>query len=196
MIDKKDVESRIRESVRVKEALLGEAGLICEMSRIVADCLKDGGKVLFFGNGGSAADAQHLACELSGRFYLDRPSLPAVSLAVNTSSLTAIANDYGYDQVFSRQLEGLAHRGDVALGISTSGNSPNVLRALERAKELGLTTFGFAGRTGGALKDRVDLCLLVDSDETPRIQEAHILAGHILCELVERELFGDGSSPA
>jgi D-sedoheptulose 7-phosphate isomerase len=196
MINKKDVELRIRESVRVKEALLGEADLISEMSRIVAECLKAGGKVLFFGNGGSAADAQHLACELSGRFYLDRPSLPAISLSVNTSSLTAIANDYGYDQVFSRQLEGLAHKGDVAVGISTSGDSANVLRAVEKAKELGLITFGFAGRTGGALKDKADHCLLVDSDETPRIQEAHILAGHILCELVERELFGGGSSPA
>lgn len=191
-----EVEARIRESVRVKESLLGEAKLIARMGRVVADCLKSGGKVLFFGNGGSAADAQHLACELSGRFYLDRPSLPAISLTVNSSSLTAIANDYGYEHVFSRQLEGSAHKGDVAVGISTSGNSPNVLRALERAREMGLATFGFTGRMGGAMKNNVDLCLLVDSDETPRIQEAHILAGHIICELVERELFGSGSSPA
>lgn len=189
MIRKSDVEARIDESVRVKTALRKSADLIVTMSRIVAECLEGGGKVLFFGNGGSAADAQHLACELAGRFYLDRPSLPAMALSVNTSSLTAIGNDYGYEHVFARQLEGIAKAGDVAVGISTSGNSPNVLRALEKAREMNLVTVGFTGRGGGRLKDLVDHCLQADSDETPRIQESHILAGHILCELVERELF-------
>jgi D-sedoheptulose 7-phosphate isomerase len=190
MIGENEVRERIREAARVSGSLEDQAETIVRMARIVADCLRAGGKVLFFGNGGSAADAQHLACELAGRFYRDRASLPALSLTVNTSSLTAIANDYGYEEVFARQLRGLGRRGDVAVGISTSGTSPNVLRALEAARELGLVTLGLTGRDGGRMAGLADVCLRVDSDETPRIQEAHILAGHILCELVERELFG------
>jgi D-sedoheptulose 7-phosphate isomerase len=189
MIRPEAVEKRIREAIRVKDALLAQSSILAEMSRRMARCLEEGGKALFFGNGGSAADAQHMACELAGRFYLERRSLPALALTVNTSSLTAIGNDYGFERVFSRQLEGIGAQGDVAVALSTSGNSPNVLHAVDAARRMGIATFGWTGRGGGALRDRVDLCLSVDSDETPRIQEAHILAGHILCELVEREIF-------
>ena len=154
------------------------------------DCIRGGGKVIFFGNGGSAADAQHLAAELSGRFYLDRPALPALSLSTNSSTLTAISNDYGFEHVFARQLPGVGARGDVAVAISTSGNSPNVLAAIELAQRIGMITFGWTGRGGGRLAEIVDYALRIDSTESPRIQEAHITAGHIVCEIAERELFG------
>ncbi|MFB3909407.1 MAG: D-sedoheptulose 7-phosphate isomerase [Candidatus Eisenbacteria bacterium] len=189
MIRDEEIVDRIRESIRVKQSLEAQAGLIRQIAEQWIDSLKDGGRILYFGNGGSAADAQHMACELSGRFYKNRPGLAAVSLTTNSSCLTAIGNDFGYDEVFARQLEGLARPGDVAVGISTSGNSESVLRALRKAREMGLVTTGMTGRTGGALPPLVDLCLRVDSDETPRIQEGHILAGHIICELVEREIF-------
>ncbi|MFN8548576.1 MAG: SIS domain-containing protein [Candidatus Eisenbacteria bacterium] len=145
--------------------------------------------MLFFGNGGSAADAQHWACELSGRFYLERKPVPAQALTVNSSNLTAIANDYGYDEVFIRQLEGVGKRGDVAVGISTSGNSVSVIKALKKARELGLVTMGFTGRSGGEMRSLVDHWLGIDSTDTPRIQEGHELAGHLVCELTERALF-------
>lgn len=190
MISVEEIRRRIEESIRVKQALLSQAGLLQELARIWVESLRRGNKIIFFGNGGSAADAQHLECELAGRFYLDRRPLPAVSLTVNSSSLTAIGNDFGYEQVFARQLEGIARPGDVAVGLSTSGNSANVLRALEAARSLGLITVGFTGRGGGRMRPLCQHCLLVDSEETPRIQEGHILAGHIVCELVERELFG------
>ncbi|MBD3161563.1 MAG: SIS domain-containing protein [Candidatus Eisenbacteria bacterium] len=189
MIDESDIRSRIEECVRVQKALLGETALLREIAGIWIESLRRGGKILFFGNGGSAADAQHLACELSGRFYKDRAGLAAVALTVNTSSLTAIGNDFGYDAVFARQLEGLGKPEDVAVGISTSGRSESVLAGLRRAREIGMRRCGFTGRRGGALPDLVDLCLRVDSEETPRIQEGHILAGHVICELVEREMF-------
>jgi D-sedoheptulose 7-phosphate isomerase len=183
------IASRIQEDIRVKQRLLEDAGLLEKMAAVLVDCIRGGGKVVFFGNGGSAADAQHLAAELSGRFYLDRPALPSVSLSTNSSALTAIGNDYGFEHVFARQLPGVGARGDVAVAISTSGNSPNVLEAVRLAKRIGMITFGWTGRDGGALAELADLVLRIDSDESPRIQEAHILAGHVLCEIVEARLF-------
>jgi D-sedoheptulose 7-phosphate isomerase len=189
MIENDEIIDRIRESIRVKAAMEAQADLLRRMAEGWIASLLAGGKILFFGNGGSAADAQHLACELSGRFYLDRPGLAAVALTVNTSALTAIGNDFGYDQVFARQLEGLARAGDVAVALSTSGRSASVLLALEKARALGLATHGFTGRSGGGMPQRCDLCIHVDSEETPRIQESHIVAGHVICEMVEREMF-------
>jgi len=184
------IERGVQENRRVTERLLDELPVIEEMAKILFDCIRGGGKVIFFGNGGSAADAQHLAAELAGRFYLDRPSLPALSLAANISTLTAVGNDYGFEHVFARQLPGVAARGDVAVGISTSGNSPNVLAATRLARRIGMITFGWTGRTGGELAEIADFVLRVDSDQAPRVQEAHILAGHLLCEIVEQWLFG------
>lgn len=192
MIDREEARIRIEESIRVKRALLDEVALLDRIAGLWVAAIRAGNKVIFFGNGGSAADAQHLECELAGRFYRDRAPIAALSLTVNTSSLTAIGNDYGYDQVFSRQLAGIGRPGDVAVGISTSGNSANVVAALVVARDLGLATVGFTGRGGGKMDALCDLCLRVDSTETPRIQEVHILAGHLLCEAVERELFPGG----
>ena len=189
MIRSEEIVERIRESIRVKTALEEHVDTIRQMADQWIGSLRGGGKILFFGNGGSAADSQHLAGELSGRFYKKRPGLGAVALTVNTSSLTAIGNDFGYDKVFVRQLEGFAKAGDVAVGLSTSGKSESVLVALRKARAMGLHTCGLTGRGGGSMPSLVDLCLHIDSDETPRIQEGHILAGHIICELVERELF-------
>ncbi len=187
----------IEASIATKQSLLSSADLVstvAKVSRILAEALRRGNKLLLFGNGGSAADAQHIAAELVGRFAFDRPALPALALSVNSSCVTAIGNDYGFDRVFSRQLEALARAGDVAFGISTSGNSPNVLRGLSTAKSLGLHTVALTGRTGGNLLKNVDLCICVPSDETPRIQECHILIGHIISELVEREIFHEEGS--
>ncbi|MBD3237901.1 MAG: SIS domain-containing protein [Candidatus Eisenbacteria bacterium] len=183
------ITSRIHEDIRVKERLLEDAAQLEKMAGVIVDCIRGGGKVIFFGNGGSAADAQHLAAELSGRFFLDRPALPALSLSTNSSTLTAIGNDYGFEHVFARQLPGIGARGDVAVAISTSGDSPNVLEAVRLAKRIGMITFGWTGRGGGALVELCDLTLRIDSEASPRIQEAHILAGHILCEIVEARLF-------
>lgn len=190
------VAKSIKASIAVKERLLSSAEVvlaIAKVSEVVVEALDQGGKVLLFGNGGSAADAQHIAAEFVGRFAFNRPALPALALSVNTSCLTAIGNDYGFDLVFSRQIEALARKGDVAIGISTSGNSPNVLRAMSVARDLGLHTVALAGCTGGQLKDTVDHCICVPSNETPRIQECHILIGHIISELVERTLFDEQS---
>jgi len=187
------VEQRIRESLAVKEALLRDrelVRLIAEVARDWAEALRIGHRAFVFGNGGSAADAQHLAAELAGRYLRDRPGLPVVALTVNTSTLTAIANDYSYDAVFARQLEALGSAGDMAIGISTSGNSRNVLLAIEAAKRKGMASVGLTGQGGGQLRSLADRCICVPSGETPRVQEAHILIGHILCEIVERELFG------
>lgn len=151
-------------------------------------CLKNGGKILFFGNGGSAADAQHLATELVVRFRKNRPSLAAIALTTDTSALTAIGNDFGFEDLFSRQVEGLGRKGDVVIGISTSGNSPNVLKALKLAREMGLVTVGFGGGTGGKLADVSDISLIVPSPVTARIQECHILLGHMLCGAIEAEM--------
>ena len=185
------VRELLRESGRLKERMAegGEVEKIVRLARVVARALRRGRKVVLFGNGGSAADAQHIACELSGRFRMDRRGLPALALTVNTSSLTAIANDYGYERVFSRQVEALVEKGDVVIGISTSGESENVILGLREARRKGAFTAGLCGE-GGRMEGFCDLCIRVPSRDTPRIQEVHITIGHILCELVERELFG------
>ena len=180
----------VRESLRVKsEFFRVNKETIAQTAETIAHGLRTGHKVLFFGNGGSAADAQHLAAELVGRFGPDRLALPAISLATDTSVLTAVANDYGYEKVFARQIEALGQSGDTAVAISTSGNSPNVIAAIDVARSKGLFTIGLTGETGGKMKDRVEVLFRVPSRETPRIQETHLLLGHILCELVDRALF-------
>ena len=183
------IKNQINESIRLKEYLATKADILMSIAEELVRSFHSGNKVLLFGNGGSAADAQHIASELAGKFYLDRDPLPAIALTTNTSSLTAIANDYGYDTVFVRQLKGLVKKGDVVIGISTSGNSPNVLLAIEEAKHLGAVTVAFTGK-GGKLKKLADYALSIPSEDTPRIQEAHITAGHIICYLVEETLFG------
>src|SRR6195256_3674007 len=187
-----DIEKLIEASVAVKQELLRSGDVllaVAKTSEILIDALKQGNKVLIFGNGGSAADAQHIAAEFVGRFAFDRPALPALALSVNGSCVTAIGNDYGFDLVFSRQLEALARRGDVAIGISTSGNSPNVVKAMSTARKMELHTVALTGAAGGDLKGIVDHCICVPSSETPRIQEGHTLIGHIISELVELEMF-------
>jgi len=182
------VAERLRESIEVKRAILANDDsleLIHEAALACIRVLKSGGKIILFGNGGSAADAQHIAAELIGRYLQDRRALAAITLTVNASSLTAIANDYTYEEVFSRQIEALGCKGDLAIGISTSGNSKNVIRALLAAKKKGLVTVGMTGSTGGKLRDETDYCLCIPSEQTPRIQEAHIAVGHILCEIIE-----------
>jgi D-sedoheptulose 7-phosphate isomerase len=159
---------------------------LCALSEHTAKAIKGGHCIFFCGNGGSAADAQHLAAEFVGRFQLERSPLPSMALTTNSSLLTAIANDYGYEQVFSRQIQAFAKPDDILFGISTSGNSPNVVRAMEEGRILGAYTVGLTGRSGGKLRECVDLLLNVPSDQTPRIQESHILLGHIYCDLVER----------
>src|SRR6267378_7451499 len=186
------VAELIEASIATKQSLLSSPDLVvtvATVSEILVNALKQGNKLLLFGNGGSAADAQHIAAELVGRFAFDRPALPALALSVNSSCVTAIGNDYGFDQVFSRQLEALARPGDVAIGISTSGNSPNVVKAMATARKMELHTVALTGAVGGGLKSRVDYCICVPSNETPRIQEGHILIGHIISELVEAEMF-------
>lgn len=155
-------------------------------AKMAIDTLKKGNKILICGNGGSAADAQHIAAELAGRYKKERQGLSAIALTTDTSALTAIGNDYGYDYVFSRQLEALGREGDLLWGISTSGNSKNVLNALEKARKMGCKTLGFSGRDGGAMRKLCDVLLISPSDDTPRIQEMHILMGHILCDLIEK----------
>jgi D-sedoheptulose 7-phosphate isomerase len=187
----------IEDSIATKQKLLQNAELIstiAEASRMIVNALQQGNKVLLFGNGGSAADAQHIAAEFVGRFAFDRPALPALALSVNTSCITAIGNDYGFDVVFSRQIEALSKKGDVAIGISTSGNSVNVIRGMSTSRKLGLSTLALTGCTGGKLKHEVDHCLCAPSNETPRIQECHILMGHIISELVEETIFHEEGS--
>jgi D-sedoheptulose 7-phosphate isomerase len=163
---------------------------VCEL---LVNAFEQGNKVLLFGNGGSAADSQHIAAEFVGRFAFDRPALPALALSVNTSCVTAIGNDYGFNQVFSRQISALAREGDVAIGISTSGNSPNVVDALSLSRKKGLHTIALTGCSGGKLNNVVDYCICVPSNDTPRIQECHILIGHVISELVEQTLFHEQS---
>ncbi len=159
------------------------------LSQWITTSINKGGKLLLFGNGGSAADAQHIAAEFVNRFLKERKPLPAISLSTDTSILTAVSNDYDFDQVFSKQIAAIGKQEDIALGISTSGNSPNVLKAIELAKEIGIKTAALTGNTGGQLAEVADLAIISKSNETPRIQETHILMGHILCELVENNLF-------
>lgn len=187
-----NIQKRIRENITLKEKLLNDPSLMKTIASIIDCCtqaFQQDKKIFFCGNGGSAADAQHLAAEFSGRFYLDRPPLFAEALHVNTSFLTAVANDYSYADVYSRLVQAKGREGDILFGISTSGNSENIVKALAQAKTQGLHTIGFTGATGGFLKEHVDYLINIPSTDTPRIQEAHILVGHIICEFVEANLF-------
>ena len=183
----------IKASIDVKQQLLADEVLVNQIATItdvITKAFQNGNAVYFAGNGGSAADAQHLAAEFSGRFYKDRKALPSDALHCNSSYITAVANDYSYDVIYARLLEGLAKPGDVLVGISTSGNSANIVKAFEMAKSIGVTTIGFTGQKGGKMKELGDYLINVPSNTTPRIQESHILVGHIICELVEMNIFG------
>ena len=185
-------ESWLLESLAVKRAVLEDKTLLGQIEAIARKCAEScvaGHKVLFMGNGGSAADAQHLAGEFVSRFNYDRPGLSAFALTVDTSVLTAIGNDYGYERVFERQVQACAKQGDVLIGLSTSGNSPNVVKAFEQARAMGIFTVAMTGATGGKMKDLCDVCVRVPSTETPRIQECHITLGHIVCGMVEMLIF-------
>lgn len=182
----------IRQSIAVKQEIINDQVLVKTIETVAGEmvqCFRNGGKVLFCGNGGSAADAQHLAAELSGRYYYDRDPLPAEALHVNTSFLTAVANDYSFDEVYARMVKGCGGKGDILVGFSTSGNSANVIRAFEQALQLGMTTVGFTGKSGGRLKEHCCYLLNVPGEDTPRIQEAHITIGHIICQIIESALF-------
>jgi D-sedoheptulose 7-phosphate isomerase len=188
------ISAKVLASISVKQLLLQDEAYLSSVAQaglIMAGSLSQGGRIFFCGNGGSAADAQHLAAELTGRFLKERPSLAGIALTTNTSTLTAIANDYSYEEVFSRQIEGLARAGDVLVGISTSGNSENVLRGMAVARRMLVSTVALTGKSGGKLAAAAEHCIRIPSDETPRVQESHILTGHILAEIVEAELFGD-----
>ena len=186
------IKKQILSSIEIKTKLLNSANLlqIQKITQVLIKALKNQHKILICGNGGSAADAQHLATELVGKFYLERPALPAIALTCNTSSLTAIANDYDFDQIFSRQIEALAEKDDVLICISTSGNSINILQALRTAKIKKIHTVGLTGGGGGKMKNACEFLISVPSKDTPRIQEAHILIGHILCDLIEKQFYG------
>jgi D-sedoheptulose 7-phosphate isomerase len=190
MID--HIKKIISESISVKKIILSDEVMLNNIVQVVQDIVnafKSGNRVYFAGNGGSAADAQHLAAEFSGRFYTDRLALPAEALHCNTSYLTAVANDYSYDEIYARLIRGIANSGDVLVGLSTSGNSANIVKAFETAREKKVITIGFTGQTGGKMKSLSDYLFNVPSKDTPRIQESHILLGHIVCELVEKEYF-------
>ncbi len=186
------IKTKIQNSINLKTELLNNTQILTQVNNLINDivtCYTNGGKVLWCGNGGSAADAQHLAAELSGRFYYDRPPLFSEALHVNTSYTTAVANDYGYDVIYSRLVKAMGKKGDVLIGLSTSGNSPNVIKALEEANALGMITAGFTGQTGGKMKEVSKYLINIQSTDTPRIQECHMLLGHTICELVEIKLF-------
>ena len=187
------ITKAIQQSIDVKQQILNQPLLLEKIERAVellCKSLSNGNKVLFCGNGGSAADAQHLAAELSGRFYFDRAPLPAEALHCNTSYLTAVANDYGYDNVYARMIKGIGKKGDMLIGLSTSGNSTNILKAFEAAREQGMNTIAFTGETGGLMKNVADILLNIPAADTPRVQESHIMIGHIICEMVEEQIFG------
>ncbi|MDA7920035.1 D-sedoheptulose 7-phosphate isomerase [Akkermansiaceae bacterium] len=192
MADIDEIRNIVKESLDVKQALFSDENLLHTTEKVVGKfigCFKADGKILFCGNGGSAADAQHLAAELSGRFYFDREPLFAEALHVNTSYLTAVANDYSYDEIYSRLVKAKARKGDIFVGISTSGDSENVVRAMLQARKQGAITIGMTGASGGAMSGVSDILLKVPSDDTPRIQECHILLGHIICQLTEKGMF-------
>lgn len=179
----------ILESIQAKKRMVEqEMPTLVRIVEVIARAIRDGKKVLIFGNGGSAADSQHIAAELVSRFRRERKAMAAIALTVDTSILTAIGNDYGFEEVFARQIEALGQAGDVAMAISTSGNSPNVLKAVEKARGMGMRTIGFTGQNGGKLKDAAEICFRVPSNSTPRIQEAHITIGHAICEVIEADL--------
>ena len=189
---KSRINSCIKSSVENYTRVLNDKNLQANIEKIVGlsiKAFKDDKKILFCGNGGSASDAQHISAELSGRFYTNRPPLYAEALHVNSSYMTAVANDFGYDETYARMLEACGRKGDILVGISTSGNSLNVVKALKKANELGLTTIGFTGSRGGEMNSICDIMIKVPSDDTPRIQEVHILVGHIICQLIEEEMF-------
>ncbi|WP_297434575.1 D-sedoheptulose 7-phosphate isomerase [Sulfurimonas sp.] len=189
------IKDQIKKSYEAKQDIYANEALLDNIVSVAKLCVKlyqCDKKTILAGNGGSAADAQHIAAELVGRYGFDRPSIPSLALTTDTSNLTAIGNDYGYDFVFSRQLEGMGQKGDIFIGISTSGNSVNVINAFESAKKKGITTIALVGRDGGKMAKIADYALVVPSDSTPRIQESHILIGHILCDIIEKEIFGDG----
>ncbi len=186
------IKKIIAASIETKQQLLNDDTMqqkLVEVIDVISSAFKNGNKVLFCGNGGSAADAQHLAAEFSGRFYKDRKALPAEALHCNTSYLTAVANDYSYDVIYARLVDGIGAKGDVLIGLSTSGNSKNILKAFEVAKEKGIITIGFTGASGGKMKEASDYLFNVPSNDTPRIQESHIMLGHIICQLVEEKVF-------
>ena len=187
------IKKNLQDSINVKRLILENDELIDTISKVaeeIINAFRNDKKVLLCGNGGSAADAQHIAAELSGRFYLDREPLFAEALHVNTSYITAVANDYSYDEIYARLVKAKGRKGDILIGISTSGNSKNVIKAIEVANEIGMITVGMTGETGGKMRDLCKYLINVPSRDTPRIQEAHITIGHIICEIVERELFG------
>lgn len=189
---KKSIKKIIQSSIAVKTAIVNDeqmVSLIESTVEVITNAFKNNKKVFFCGNGGSAADAQHLAAEFSGRFYIDRKPLPAEALHCNSSYLTAVANDYSYDLIYARLVEGFANEGDILVGLSTSGNSTNVIKAFEKAREKKVLTVGFTGEMGGKMKELSDYLFNVPSTDTPRIQESHIMIGHIICELVEKKLF-------
>lgn len=186
------IKKAILESILIKKALLESPELLENIQTAANLCinsLQNGGKILFCGNGGSAADAQHLAAELSGRFYYDRDPLDAEALHVNTSYLTAVANDYSYDEIYARLTKAKGRPNDILIGISTSGNSENIIRAMKMAKNIGMKTIGWTGKSGGKMKEIADCLINIPSTDTPRIQEAHILVGHVICEIIESEIF-------
>ena len=188
------IADQIRASISTKQAILSDKGLmrnIAAAAQMIVDAYEQGKKTLLAGNGGSAADAQHIAGEFVSKFYFDRPGIASIALTTDTSIITAIGNDYGYDKLFSRQIQAQGSAGDVFIGISTSGNSANLVEALRMCGQKGIKTIGLTGFTGGAMDSMCDLCIKVPSGETPRIQESHILIGHIICCIVEEKLFGD-----
>lgn len=190
------IKSQIASSVQVKQELLNNESIlqqIADAAQLVIDTYQQKGKTLLAGNGGSAADAQHIAAEFVGRYYFDRPSIPSIALSTDTSIITAIGNDYGYDELFARQVQGYGTAGDVFIGISTSGNSPNILKALYVCKETGIKSIILTGQSGGKMDGVADICIKVPSADTPRIQESHILIGHMICYLVEQALFSKSS---
>jgi len=189
------ISNQVKKSIDVKQKLLDSQELMNSIQKVALKCVevyKNGNKTLIAGNGGSAADAQHIAGEFVSRFYFDRPGLASMALTTDTSIMTAIGNDYGYEKLFSRQVQANGVKGDMFIGISTSGNSANVLEALKESKEKGIITVGLTGEKGGKMADMCDYCIKVPSDETPRVQEAHILIGHIICAVVEEAIFGKG----
>jgi len=189
------IKDQIKKSYEAKQDVYADESLLDNIVAVAKLCVKlyqGNNKTILAGNGGSAADAQHIAAELVGRYGFDRPSIPSLALTTDTSNLTAIGNDYGYDYIFSRQLEGMGQKGDIFIGISTSGNSVNVINAFESAKKKGITTVALVGKDGGKMAKMADYALVVPSDATPRIQESHILIGHILCDIIEKEIFADG----
>ncbi|MFX1443323.1 MAG: SIS domain-containing protein [Promethearchaeota archaeon] len=185
-----EIIASLEKTVKVINGIKEFSPLISKISLCIIDAYKNKKKVVLFGNGGSAADAQHIAAEFVGKFYKDRESLPALAFHTNTSVVTATANDFGYDKIFERQVSSFVNKGDIVIGISTSGNSPNVIKGLEKAKEKGAITIGFTGKKENQIERIVDYCLKIPSIDTPRIQEGHITVGHIICYLVEKELFG------